>query len=188
MENYYSKAINKKFIVNDKGLPEFEDGVKYTLQEIQVLKTCNSDEALKAIHKLKLVFDGELLPEEIKHVEIGRISQDENYQIYMRSEKWRNLRYKKLMKAGFKCERCRSTDRLEVHHKHYDNFTKETESDLVVLCKRCHIMADDERVSETIHGNAIHTYMCKKYGDNYDLKGYMIDEFNEWLERKEYEQ
>jgi HNH endonuclease len=40
--------------------------------------------------------------------------------------------------AGFTCQLCDSKDKLQVHHRRYDNIGHESLSDLIVLCDRCH--------------------------------------------------
>ena len=58
-----------------------------------------------------------------------------HYLTYLNSAKWKEI-------ASFfktdKCEFCKSTNRLQTHHRNYKNLGKETAEDLVTLCDICH--------------------------------------------------
>ena len=60
-----------------------------------------------------------------------------NYHSYLKSYKWK---YKRKGKLRFqrRCEFCGTTKNLQIHHKNYNNIFQERNSDLKVLCKRCH--------------------------------------------------
>lgn len=60
------------------------------------------------------------------------------YKQYLKSDKWRQKRFLVLQRDGFKCVRCGSKNRLQVHHKTYRNVFNEPLSDLITLCNRCH--------------------------------------------------
>lgn len=100
---------------------------------------------------------------------------------------WQNLRHRKFVIAGWKCERCGTQGPLEAHHRHYDRLGFETIADLQALCWRCHEIADRERAANTRFNNAMDTYMQKKYGDYYCWPDDAEEEFEEWLERQEEE-
>lgn len=61
-----------------------------------------------------------------------------NYQEYIDSNHWKQLRVRKFAQVGRNCEACRSGRKLNVHHCFYRNFTDCTLDDLMVLCERCH--------------------------------------------------
>lgn len=66
-------------------------------------------------------------------------SNAEGYSEYLLSPHWRNTRNSALALAGYCCADCGATDRLEVHHLHYDSVGHENiETDLRVLCHDCH--------------------------------------------------
>jgi len=44
----------------------------------------------------------------------------------------------KIYLANNKCGICNATSDLHVHHKTYENIGKESDEDLIVLCKSCH--------------------------------------------------
>lgn len=60
------------------------------------------------------------------------------YQEYLLTTHWQWKRYRKLAQVGFRCEHCRGTVLLQVHHKTYERIGTERMSDLVVLCDGCH--------------------------------------------------
>ena len=61
-----------------------------------------------------------------------------NYQEYLQSPTWQHFKRLALERAKYKCEKCGFKDQLDVHHLTYANLGKEKESDLRVLCRRCH--------------------------------------------------
>lgn len=60
------------------------------------------------------------------------------YLDYMRSALWRTRRKRALERAGYRCQVCGATRRLEVHHVTYANLGRERDADLTVLCWWCH--------------------------------------------------
>ena len=63
-----------------------------------------------------------------------------NYEAYLFSEHWDRMKRIMLKEAGNKCEKCKSTDNLQVHHLNYNHLWNETQEDLQVLCKKCHML------------------------------------------------
>ena len=74
------------------------------------------------------------------------MTKDE-YQLYIRSEHWLELRKTAIESAEHRCQRCGlprwvagllySQD-LNVHHRNYERLGSELPGDLEVLCRRCH--------------------------------------------------
>lgn len=42
------------------------------------------------------------------------------------------------MLGNYQCAKCGAKRNLHVHHLSYDHFTKELDSELQVLCRKCH--------------------------------------------------
>lgn len=61
-----------------------------------------------------------------------------NYKRYIQSDHWKELRETKLMESNGRCQKCKRTSNLQVHHLTYDRKGCERLSDLMVLCERCH--------------------------------------------------
>jgi hypothetical protein len=65
-----------------------------------------------------------------------------DYLEYLQSDRWRELRRRKLLRCGGICQRCNRSWRdfgfLDVHHLDYRRFGAEREADLIVLCRECH--------------------------------------------------
>jgi HNH endonuclease len=65
-----------------------------------------------------------------------------DYQEYLKSDRWREMRRRKLLRCGGICQRCYRSWRdygfLDVHHLDYRHFGEEREADLIVLCRECH--------------------------------------------------
>lgn len=60
------------------------------------------------------------------------------YAEYMKSARWRAKRNEVLLRDGFKCIKCRSHRRLQVHHLNYERLGNEDLNDLATLCAKCH--------------------------------------------------
>lgn len=59
------------------------------------------------------------------------------YKQYLNSKEWLDIRLD-IITTRKKCERCGSTNRLQVHHKTYKNIFNEEPEDLELLCGGCH--------------------------------------------------
>jgi 5-methylcytosine-specific restriction endonuclease McrA len=131
---------------------------------------------------------------ESKPADVGHgIKQTAEYQRYIKSTQWRNIRADLFKLRGKRCERCGKWHGLEVHHETYERFGKELPSDLTILCKQCHDAADKKRRDELEavfqemcedrrYEAARETYLDKVYGSY--RAAWMDDEFDDWLERK----
>jgi len=62
----------------------------------------------------------------------------ESYRDYLFSEMWGEKRLWILECFKFKCQKCGSTEKLQVHHKNYESCGNEKLSDVTVLCFKCH--------------------------------------------------
>ncbi len=70
------------------------------------------------------------------------------YAEYLKSHQWRVLRKMALEYAGHHCQVCNSDLMLQVHHRKYPaTLGSEAISDLTVLCRRCHDLFHDVRLS-----------------------------------------
>jgi 5-methylcytosine-specific restriction endonuclease McrA len=62
------------------------------------------------------------------------------------SASWITLKNAIIQEQGGHCYRCGVIEVLELHHLHYRNlWHEEFERDVVALCKKCHLVADNER-------------------------------------------
>ena len=68
----------------------------------------------------------------------GGEMKNSEYGEYLLTKEWRKFRELALIKAGNACQVCNSTERLNVHHRTYENFGHERLEDVTVLCERCH--------------------------------------------------
>lgn len=73
-----------------------------------------------------------------------------DYETYMKSERWGELRGEVMLRAGWICELpgC-EMPAVEVHHITYDRFGEEELTDLAALCLYHHRVTHD--LSETVH-------------------------------------
>lgn len=65
-----------------------------------------------------------------------------NYQNYLQSEDWKTKRSSKRRRKN-NCAICNSKDNLDVHHLNYKNLVDVSQSDLRVLCRRCHFLGHE---------------------------------------------
>lgn len=72
------------------------------------------------------------------------------YNIYVTSAAWGKKRRARLEIDQYRCTRCLSVSRLEIHHKTYRRIGwEDVENDLVTLCINCHT-AEHAPVSQII--------------------------------------
>lgn len=64
--------------------------------------------------------------------------RSERYAEYLQTEHWANLREQKFSESGKRCENCKSSLRIHVHHINYKNLYDVLTSDLIVFCEECH--------------------------------------------------
>ena len=81
------------------------------------------------------------------------------YREYLASEKWQKKRQKVLKRDKNQCQqrkflffKCKSTRKLQVHHKTYKRVFKERLGDLITLCSKCHL-AEHERLKKEKKNN-----------------------------------
>lgn len=60
------------------------------------------------------------------------------YKEYLQSPHWQRIRKIALKRAGYRCQVCNSSGKLEVHHRTYAHRGEEREGDVIVLCDGCH--------------------------------------------------
>lgn len=66
------------------------------------------------------------------------------YQLYLQSEHWANLRLQAFKNAGFECEYCGAKRRLQGHHLIYRNpLESNIPEDIMCLCEWCHGIVHD---------------------------------------------
>jgi hypothetical protein len=71
-----------------------------------------------------------------------------NYEDYLRSDRWQELRREALLRDGYRCRICDATGSLNIHHRYYPNrWGLETVDDLTTLCEDCH---------SAVHSGQIH--------------------------------
>ena len=57
---------------------------------------------------------------------------------YLKSDHWKTLRTAKLFQTPA-CEKCGNNSRLDIHHINYKNLYDVELSDLMTLCRKCHV-------------------------------------------------
>lgn len=74
----------------------------------------------------------------------------EQYQNYLRSDHWQNLRCEAVKHWGDRCNNC-NVPKVEVHHLRYGKWFDVTIEDLLPLCDRCHeAVHASQRLSEML--------------------------------------
>jgi DnaB-like helicase N terminal domain len=80
------------------------------------------------------------------------------YKSYLQTFEWQETRDKALSRALFSCQVCNGGGQLNVHHRSYARRGRELDSDLIVLCVRCHeifhengrLAPDPDRIDPTL--------------------------------------
>jgi 5-methylcytosine-specific restriction endonuclease McrA len=61
-----------------------------------------------------------------------------NYYQYINGPEWKARRARHLLTYKKRCQACHRTQDIQVHHRTYDRMGDELDTDLAVLCQRCH--------------------------------------------------
>lgn len=61
-----------------------------------------------------------------------------DYAEYLASDDWYQRAKEAKERAGWRCAVCNSKSPVEAHHRTYQRLGCERNSDIVVLCRRCH--------------------------------------------------
>jgi len=118
------------------------------------------------------------------------LDRENFYKKYLGSAQWKKRRLQVLERAGDKCERCGSDVELEVHHLNYERLGREDLSDLLAVCKRCHLREDELRIEQTEsdrYRRSINSFGTRKYGEEWNSwkdPEIVREEFHDWLERR----
>ena len=73
------------------------------------------------------------------------------YDLYLQTDAWGTLRAEALARTDGQCVVCLSRERVEVHHRHYNNIGRERLLDLIVLCREHHFHLHlGEAVEDTV--------------------------------------
>lgn len=74
------------------------------------------------------------------------------YNLYLESDKWKQIRRKILERDGYKCRICGTNYNLRIHHLTYKRLYNENEEDLITVCESCHKAYHElDRMSELIN-------------------------------------
>jgi len=93
----------------------------------------------KAVKEGRLKGERNLRITTINRKPIGKARFSDRYLAYLQSPEWRAIRQRVLDRDDHKCRTCGSTKILQVHHLTYKRLFHERLSDLVTLCKQCHM-------------------------------------------------
>jgi 5-methylcytosine-specific restriction endonuclease McrA len=133
MNNKSKKEIERKrpvYYVNDEVASP-----KYTLS--LMYETYKSyPKSRSRYEKTWPIEDVEIIKQ--RYADIKSINdRKKNYTKYIQSKEWKEKRNFIVGKYK-KCSCCGSEENLHVHHLSYENLGNENESDLLLLCKKCH--------------------------------------------------
>lgn len=98
-----------------------------------VSKACNTQNCFRCV-KIKSKNKAE-------QVELDKIEWNKKYlkyKSYLYSDEWKLKREELFKLRGKKCERCKSENRIEVHHISYSMLYREPLEHLEILCNICH--------------------------------------------------
>ena len=69
------------------------------------------------------------------------LNEKVDYQEYIKSHEWQETSRKAKIRAGYHCQMCHAEGNdstLNTHHNNYERLGLEFDSDLIVLCRKCH--------------------------------------------------
>jgi len=94
-------------------------------------------------------------PKRIKRIELQEYQEslDElpTYNEYIQSDEWKEKSRQAKERAGYRCQLCNrkgNDTTLHTHHNTYDRLLLEDDTDLIVLCKKCHAKFHDVEIQE----------------------------------------
>ena len=110
------------------------------------------------------------------------------YLQYLQSPEWSALRLTAIEQTGGKCQRCGYIGGLEVHHLHYRTLGRESQRDVLVVCKPCHEKEDELRAnrgrSRSMQAR-FEGWLKRRYPNNWEDwtdDEQTFDQFQDWLE------
>ena len=74
----------------------------------------------------------------------------EEYQEYLKSDRWHKIREWALIFWGYRCCLCYAKDKIHVHHRTYIRLGHELLTDLIVMCEHCHFAHHDTPVVQAL--------------------------------------
>lgn len=78
------------------------------------------------------------------------------YNEYLQTKHWKTFSRERMREADYKCKKCgRSDIELNVHHLTYERRGCELPSDVIVLCKACHLEAHNRPVPKYLILNPV---------------------------------
>jgi len=69
-----------------------------------------------------------------------KLALSKEYNKYMHSKKWQELRQEVFARDGSHCVLCGSYKRIQCHHNDYRHFGNERLDELTTLCASCHFV------------------------------------------------
>jgi len=67
------------------------------------------------------------------------LKRREEYNDYLKSDKWYKIRQVVLERDNFLCQGCLENRATDVHHKNYNTLFNEVLFDLISVCRTCHL-------------------------------------------------
>jgi 5-methylcytosine-specific restriction endonuclease McrA len=79
------------------------------------------------------------------------LNEKVNYKEYIKSPEWKETSRKAKERVDYHCQLCNKEGNdttLNTHHNNYERLGLELDSDLIVLCKKCHAKFHDVEIQE----------------------------------------
>jgi hypothetical protein len=141
----------------DPGAEPATSGVRATLKEMAPWPVSNPRLSTEDVYfswefqQWSNVFDDDLIAWQLaEHDIVSRLDAEAAaaakrlklatmpYAEYLLTPEWRERAERAKARAGWRCQFCNSSERLEAHHRTYERRGAELDDDLVALCDRCH--------------------------------------------------
>lgn len=103
------------------------------------------------------------------------------YNLYLESDKWKQMRRKILERDGYKCRICGANYNLHVHHLTYKRLYNENEEDLITVCESCHkayheldrmseLISEKDEAEEQASAEQLHDYWERRIQERRELE------------------
>jgi hypothetical protein len=94
------------------------------------------------------------------------------YREYLRSDRWKQKKARRLQIDNYRCVMCGSGDFLECHHVVYSRLGFEPASDLRTLCRSCHslVSEDEKRLGRELANDRFRTKRARKNRNKLNLQ------------------
>lgn len=106
------------------------------------------------------------------------------YREYLNSPEWQKKRDFRILCDG-KCAICGSTKNLQVHHMTYETFPNESPSDLITVCRKCHVAIENMKCNpKSISFHYVKYMMIDQFFEEHKAEDWLYGGDKNYCDRK----